>query len=355
METELRLRDYPIIAWLFGFGGIAFGTFYFLTNAAPARYNGFFSAGIGLLILIFMYALTITVDKQTGMLILDYRSIILHSVNEIPLSEIKSIRLDSSSSRSKNRSTTYRIEAVLKNGETIPFRSYYSSEFILKQRRVDALRKFIGLTEDFDESPIGLFRAVPKLGQQIAQAQQQALTGSNAEEHVTDGVHWQLQSIGIGAAPGTRWFSPDFKTRSGFLFLAQKVAGQSSSGFLASLSKTLFKQSIALYGFDASDTPNLAQADLYASLSPAVDTHFMAFSSASSEARQILNPWAQNPLANWGERHPLKQLQSSGPYSQIVVLFSPNGVYIACPGTLQPEQVDEVTKLGIELVKSQGV
>lgn len=190
----------------------------------------------------------------------------------------------------------------------------------------------------------------------IAQAQQQALMGSNEEMRVTNGVNWQIQPIGIGASPATRWFSPNFKTRSEFLFLAQKVAGQASSGFMASLSKTFFKQSIALYGFSNTDTPNLAHAELYAGLSPALDTHFMAFASDAIEARQLLNPWMQNPLAAWGARYPLKQFhQSAAGYSQIVVLYSPNGVYIATPTLLNPDEVNEVAALGVELVKSQGM
>jgi len=38
-----------------------------------------------------------------------------------------------------------------------------------------------------------------------------------------------------------------------------------------------------------------------------------------------------------------------------VVLFSPNGVYLAKLGVLQPDQVEELTDLGVEMVKTQGV
>jgi hypothetical protein len=155
-------------------------------------------------------------------------------------------------------------------------------------------------------------------------------------------------------SPVTRWYSPDFKTTGGFLFLAQKVAGQSSGGFMAAIGKALFQQSISMYGFKGDDVPNLAQAEMLASISPQLDTHFMAFTNIQTEAHQILNPWLQRPLAEWGNRYPLKQFQSKGGISQLVVLFSPNGVYLATMGVLQPEQVEELTALGVEMVKTQG-
>jgi hypothetical protein len=81
----------------------------------------------------------------------------------------------------------------------------------------------------------------------------------------------------------------------------------------------------------------------------------MAYTSNQAEAQQILTPWIQQPLAEWGAKYPLQQFQSGARFSQIVVLFSPNGVYIATLGTLPPDKLDEVTRLGVELVKAQGV
>lgn len=355
MDQELKLKDYPIISWILGFAGIGWGSYAFVTTLPAINFNGLFAAGLGLLFLVFTYALTVTADKQTGMLTLDYRSIFHHSVKEILLSQIQSVRVDSSRTRNRGRtSTTYRVEAILKNGETVPFRSYHTSNMFKHQKWANELRTFLNLGEALDETPMGLFRAARQVGAQVSQSQQEAMTGSNAEMRNTNGVNWQLQSFGMGAAPGTRWFSPDFKAQSGFLFLAQKVAGQSSTGFLASLGATLFKQSISLYGFDASDAPNIQTADTYASLSPALDQHFMAFTSNQAEAAQILNPWVQGPLADWGAKYPLQQFQSGARFSQIVVLFSPKGVYIATQGTLAPDKLEELTQLGVELVRSQG-
>jgi hypothetical protein len=355
-QFEVKFRDYPIGSWIFALVGIGFGAFIVLTNTAT-RLTGILAIVIGLIILLLSYALTITANKQTRMLTLDYRSVIHHSSKEIYFDDINSIRIDSKRTRSRQSSgynTTYCIEALLKNGERIQFRSYYSGSFLLKQKIADGLRQFIGLAETLDESPIGILRAVPKIGAMIAQTQQEAYTGTDAQEHITNGVHWFLQSRGMGASPITRWFSPDFKTRNGFLCLAQKVAGQSSGGFMASLGNAIFKQTVGLYGFTEAEMPNLAQADTLASLPPLVDTHFTAFTSDQTESRQILTPWVQNPLAEWGQRYPLKQFQSGARFSQVIVMFCPSGVYLATLGVLKPDQVDELTALGVEMVKAQG-
>lgn len=354
MDHELKLRDYPIIGWILGFIGIGWGGYLIVMNP-EARVSGLFMAGGGLLFLFLGYALTATADKQTGMLTLNYRSIFLHSVREIPFSQIESIRVDSSTSQGRkrgSRSTNYRVEVILKSGERIPFRTYFDNNFIKHQKWASSLREFLNLPEVMDETPMGMIRAASKLGSDAARLQQEAYTGPNTEMRVTDGVNWQVQSFGMGASPGTRWFSPDFKTQSGFLFLAQKVAGQSSTGFLASLGKALFKQSISMYGFSADETPNLQTADSYASLSAALDQHFSAFTNTPAEAQQILNPWTQQPLTAWGTKYPLQQFQSSERFIQIVVMYSPKGVSIATLGILPPDKLEEITRLGVELVKS---
>lgn len=355
MESEIKFRDYPVLGWLVGLGLIGYAAFAWFNYPMPEFFlNVALTLAAGALLLGLNYALTITADRNARTLTLDYRSPVHHTVKELRFDEIASIRVDSrvSRSRRRGRSTTYCVVAELKNGEKVPFRSYYSGGSFGKQKIADGLREFIGLAASFDETPQGILRAAPKIGAEIAQARQASM--GTSEPRVTAGVNWQMQSVGIGAAPAMRWFSADFKTQGGFLLLAQKVAGQSSTGFMAALGSMLFKQAISLYGFSAADTPNLNQAQPYAGLSATLDDHFMAYTSDPQEARQILNPWAQNPLAQWGARHPLKQFQSAAGYSQIIVLFSPNGVYIATATMLNPDEVEEVAALGVELVKAQG-
>jgi hypothetical protein len=159
----------------------------------------------------------------------------------------------------------------------------------------------------------------------------------------------------MGAAPATRWFSPDFWASGSFLFLAQKVDGQASGGgLMALIGNTLFRQSISLYGFHPDDTPGIEQARALEPLDATLEPHFMAFTSDPASASQILNAWAVRPLADWARRYPLRQLQSGARFGQLVVLFSPNGVFLGMLNVLQPDQVEELADLGVELVKAVG-
>ncbi len=302
MENEIKFREFPVLNWLIGVGSIGYGVFT-LIQAPPALTNALLFIGFGGFLLLINYGLTITASRETQTLRLDYRSLLLHSVKEIPLAEIAAIRMDSRSTRSSGsgagrRTTTYCIVLEKKNGEKVPFRSFYSSSFLQKQRIVDGLRKFLELPETVDESPIGFLRAAPVVGRMVAEQQQAALTGANVQEQVTDGIHWQLQSIGMGTSPTTRWFSPDYKTQGGFLYLTQKVTGQNSAGgFMASFGNMLFKQALSLYGFGTEATPNLDRAETIPFLPARIESCFTAFGNLKMETTQILNPWAQNPLA----------------------------------------------------------
>ncbi|MCA1899680.1 MAG: hypothetical protein LDL50_03115 [Chloroflexi bacterium] len=357
MENELKIRDYPYLGWLTGLAALGYGAYRLVFNfSSPYWYGAVAALVAGALLLTLNYALTITADKSARLLTLDYRSLLFHSTKEIRFDEIQTIRVESHISRdtdSGSTSATYRVVADLKDGGQVPFRSFYSSGSFRKQKIAGELRAFIGLPEAFDATPQGVFRAAPKIGAMAAQAQLEQMGA--AEPRETDGVRWELQPIGIGTSPATRWFSPNFKTQGGFLYLAQKAEGQSTGGFLAPLSNMLFRQSLSLYGFSEEDTPGRDKAQGYEALSPALAKHFMAFTNDPAEARRILNPWTQNPLANWGERHPLKQFQSGTGFSQLVVLFSPRGVYLAAPAMLNPDEAEELAALGVELVKSQGM
>ena len=109
-----------------------------------------------------------------------------------------------------------------------------------------------------------------------------------------------------------------------------------------------------MYGFGSEDTPGLNSGEVLPTLGPQLESHFSAFTSDPGAARQILNPWIAAPLADWATRYPLKQVQKPGLFGQLVVLFSPRGVYIASLGTMIPEAVEELANLGAELVKTQG-
>jgi hypothetical protein len=197
----------------------------------------------------------------------------------------------------------------------------------------------------------GSFKMASGLAQQPFQQEQEAITGSQAEEHIADGVHWKLETTAFGSVPISRWSSPDFKWDGNFLYLTQKMQGQGSQGGLMSmLGKTLFKASLSLYGFSLDLTPGLDSARAFASLDAGLEPHFFAYTSDETGARQILNSWAVSPLSAWAQSHPL----TKGNTDQLAVLFSPQGVFVAMAGLVNQEFLDEVAKLGAELVKAQG-
>ncbi len=199
-----------------------------------------------------------------------------------------------------------------------------------------------------------------KMGSQIAQAQfqqqQESMTGSEETEHLTEGVHWLLQTRSYGAMPVTRWFSSDFCTAGEFLYITQKVKGQgsSASGFFAGLGKMMMHQALSVYGFGVEYTLNLDGAQFITSLDQNLEISFSVFASSDYIARQIVNPWVIAPLVDWAYRYPLKTIQTDNQiFGQLAVMFCPQGVYVASAGTMIPEAVEELTTLGIALVKAQ--
>jgi hypothetical protein len=355
-EDKLIIRDIPAGLWVTGIVFLGITLFLITKSAFP---TAAITGVVSLLALFLPAALTITADQTNRTLTLRYGLVIPRSTQEIPFHEINTIRVASYLSHnhksSKRHQTTYRLELVKTDGTVIPFRSMYSSDFFLKQRRAEKLRTFIGLAAAIDETPIGILRAMPQLIQPVLQKQQEALTGDNQKIRETNSVKWQVQTISMGAAPVTRWLSADFKMPNGFLYLAQKMAGQQASGagFLGPFGKTLFQTSISLYGFGALDTPNLERAGPLSPLDASLEPVFTAFTSDPASAWKILNPRLGLILRAWTDRYPLRQLQY-GKFGQLVVLFSPNGVFLATLNTLQPDHLEELAALGVELVKAQG-
>jgi hypothetical protein len=356
-SSDPVIRDIPWSLWMFGLVFAGIGGFIALASLKDSQSPLFplLFSGVGVLMLVLPSVLTIRADRSTGFLTLTYRSLLTKNVKEIPLNEIVSIDIESSSS--SRGGTTYRVAITENNGQVTPLRSYYSSGYGGKKRTADRLRELIGVL-GANNGPLGLRDVAGMLTGQNAdlnqrmQSRQEALTGANLEMRETAGVHWNVQSTGMGGAPVTRWFSPDYKTNGTFVFIAQKPAGQKTmSGMIG---KFAMRASLGLYGFGGDVAPGSDLADLLA-LDPRLDQHFMAFSPDPSSARQILNPWVAQPLADWATRHPLQTVQAGNAPGQLVVLYSPNGVYAATMGTLDQQRLDELAAIGVELVKSQGL
>ena len=108
-------------------------------------------------------------------------------------------------------------------------------------------------------------------------------------------------------------------------------------------------QSLKIFGFDKSDIPNSENADVFP-LDARLDAHFIAYTSDKELIPQVLSPWVAIPLANWVEKHSSSQNSSE----KLAVLFSPKGVYLAVPGYVNTEYLDELTDLGVEIVLAQN-
>jgi hypothetical protein len=339
-DSQLVLRDVPIALWLFGLLFACIGIAIILEGGPPLVIALILFA-IGMCFLLFSSVMTVTADRITRMLQLEYRSLLSRSLKQVPFDEIGGINVERSRSGGRG-GPTYRLTLMQKDGQVIPFRSFSSSGWKKKERQAHRLREFIGIQES-NRTPTGMLPA------EFSQA---------AEIHETNGVHWQIQPMSTqsSAAPtGARWHSPDFKTPGLFLLVTQKAEGQSSGGFLASLGNMFIRQALSLHGFKPEDTPGLDQVDSIGPLDPALERHFMAYSNSPASAGQLLNSRSVMQLADWAGRYPLKQLQSGSPYSQLMALFGPNGVYVVTLNLMQPSQAYELVSLGVELVKCQGL
>jgi hypothetical protein len=336
IDSRLVIRDLPIFEWVFGilFSGV--GALVIIEGVSPV-FGGIFAA-IGVGFLLFSSVMTITANRMTRMLKLEYRSALRHTLKQVPFDEISGINVERRAS--PRRGFTYCLTLLRKDGQAIPLQPSSSSGWNRKERRACQLREFLGI-QDYNRVPTGI------LPTEFSQP---------AEIHETKGVHWRIQPMYTASSStptGARWHSPDFKTQGIFLFVAQKAEGQPSRGLLASLGSMFIRQAISLHGFSPEDTPGLEKAVFLGPLEPALERHFMAYTNSPSSAHQLLNPGVTARLADWAARCPLKQQRGSG-YSQLMTLFGPNGVYLANLNLLQPNQAHELVSLGVELVKSQS-
>jgi hypothetical protein len=334
------------------------GIFLLIATPVPKVFSLIFVL-VGLAILLSTGSLTITADGVGRTLKLDYRSLLSARHKEIAFADISSIDVERHLGWNLSRLVnmylyTYRITAVLKDGSLVPFHSYYSSNSKQTLQRADQLRHFIGI-QGVDAVVPNSLSQEPPLPSVAYREQQQAMTGDEAQEHVTDGVHWFVQTYTYANMPVTRWFSPDFQVPGSFLYIVQKMHGQraSSAGALSRFVNQLLMQSLRVYGFQVADTPGLDQAQLLAQVDTLLQADFTVYTADLAVAARLLNRTVVLSLSTWAERYPLRQFGRSS-IGQLAVLFGASGVYVAAAGSLLPEQVDEITSLGVALVGAQG-
>jgi len=352
MDTQdniLTIREYPWGEWAFGL--LMFAIAAFSAESARGDWSISLIAGVaGLLFILFGTFLVIQADRSGATLMIRRSSLLRRYERVIPVADISGIQLEAS----QGSSSTYRIVVVTKENEVIPFRPVYSSGKLIKEARVKKLRAFLDVG-GADLSAGGIFSQATQMAQQAFQQKQEALTGPEAEEHISEGVHWKTQTIAFGGRAVTRWFSPDQQCAGGFVFLAQKVSGQAAAagGLLGGMNKFIYHELMGLYGFTGEDTPGLDSAVLLAAFDPQLDPYFSVYTSDPQAARQTL-AWSVAPLADWASRYPLKTVQTSGQlFGQLVVMICPRGTYVASMGNMIPEAMQELINLGVALVKGK--
>jgi hypothetical protein len=353
MDTQnnmLTIREYPLGEW--GFGILMFAIAGFTAVGARGDLSISLIAGAaGVLFILFAAVLVVQADRVNGTLTIRRRSVLRGYVREIPVAIIAAIQLEAA----RGSSSSYRIVVITKDNEVIPLRTAYSSGTTSKNARARKLREFLGVGGE-DMGLGGMFQRATSMAQQGFQEQQEALSGQAVlTEHVTEGVHWKTQTVAFGGTAVTRWFSPDQQCPGGFVFLAQKVVGSPAvaGGLLGGMNKIFYHEIIGMYGFGSADTPGLESAMLLASFDPQLDPHFTVFTSDPQAAQQYL-AWSVPALVDWANRYPLRQLQSTRElFGQLVVMICPGGTYVASMGNMIPEAVQELTDLGVALVKGK--
>jgi hypothetical protein len=132
------LRDYPLWFWLPGVLTIAVST-EILQNTSERLLFWL----LGVAVIAVAPILTVTVDHGRETLRLQYRYLLHVSNKTYPLSQIRFVNVAEDSEGER----MYRLELVLRSGETVPLRNGYSVGKALKERRAQRLRLAIGLAQ----------------------------------------------------------------------------------------------------------------------------------------------------------------------------------------------------------------
>jgi hypothetical protein len=326
-DVRLVLHDVPIFNFVLGFLFAGVGGFA-LYQGGPLITLLFIAVGLGFLLL--SSVLTVTADRVTRVLTLEYRSALRYSRKELHFNEIAGIGVQAV--RGSKGGTNYRVVVKRNDDQLVPFRSSSSTGSGGKERLASRLRNFTGIPE-FDSSPAGMTYA--------------ALASYTERMQETEGVHWIVQPVGCA-----RWYSPDFKSPGLFLCLAQKAEGQATGGFLASVGGVIYKQVLSRQ-FRPDDIPGLDHAVALSPLDPMLEPHFIAYTNNPDAVGPMLDPKVAMLLADWAARYPVRQLKETPVLGPLTILFSPNGVYLAPMKPLQSDLVGELTALGTALVKSR--
>ena len=284
-NSRLNFRQYPIANWIIAIIFLALAVPH-LTDLSlgPGSFNFILlilEVAIGLFLIFTGSIMIISADRITQILTFSYRSPLRGSKKEVSFAEIAGIQLERNISRGSSRRTgpTYRVVAVRKDGQSVPAYFFFSNTSKDKDRIVEKLRAFIGVGGD-DTGFGGPLQVASQMAGQRFQEQQEGITGSEVEEHITEDVHWTLETKAFGGLPVSRWHSVDFKCAGNFLYLIQNIEGQETQGgLMAAMGKMVYRSSMSLFGFSGDLTPNENQAEVLAPLDPQLENNFLAYTS----------------------------------------------------------------------------
>jgi hypothetical protein len=336
--SELTIQEYPTTMWLIGAALDLVGLFLFFRGSLI---GGMIALLGGMLLAMLAQVLTVTADRAAGMVRIHRRSPLRSSTQEAPISEVAQVEVERSTD---SDSTTYRTVIVLKNGERLPLRPYYSSgNYRKRKEQAEKLSSFLGVKGPNAEPP-GLAQMMHGA---VHSEMQITLQGQDER-----GLHWQVERGQIGGMPLLRWSAPSAALPGDFLFLAQKPQGMRislSGGVLGMVSGFLYRQVLGLYGFSPEHTPGIETAQAVEPLGEGLDEYFGGIASSAELAPRLLNPWVAEALRQWVTRRPLQQGQPADgkQVGQLVVLFSPLGLFAEALVEAGGEDEEDLIRLGL--------
>jgi hypothetical protein len=155
-NEQVIFRDYPL--WLCGTGVVLLAVVFGPLGAVEHWWERLLFGLIGVGLIGFDSLLTVTVDHRLGTLNLHYRSLFRVSSKAYPFSEICSVDVAEDSEGER----MYRVELILRSGQTVPLRSWYVIGKARKNRRAQRLRSVLRVASEMQAIRIALRRQSPK-------------------------------------------------------------------------------------------------------------------------------------------------------------------------------------------------
>ena len=346
-SSELVIKDKPILLMVITVVTLGVGVYFYLRY--PAYWMVLAITVVTTMVLFSVIPIVeIRADRDSRTLTITRRFPFRVTHQRLAFDDIQAIHL-SSSVGYESSNKIYRIEVMLKNGDVIPIRKVYSSGKTRKEAMAKQISDFTGI-ECFDPATMS-----PNPNQEAMlreyQHDQESITGPQGEEQTTDGVRWVFQTLTIGNAPLSHWHSPDVKLDKAFLFMIQKPPQQNKFleiKWVKSIGDELVRKSMKVYGFKEDDTPDLSTATLI-DLPAELSQHYMGFSDEPDRVRRLVTPWVARPLLDWAVKYPISVENIE---NHLTIHLGPRGLSLRTPGLVNPEYLDDLIAMGVELVKS---